>query len=372
MFSSAHCISSIRKMTVSLIVLLSGFILDEHCVFQSNGTDHVRRNSLDYIGRHDYDDIDGASTATKAMLLALKKSTHWHNRASLMPRSPCASIRGSLTSFKSNGDILFQLPSSATQTSRSIQTSSETLNTQPSPHIPYMSRGTPTIEGRRRKSPLSPGFGVVNSFKGSAISTPKNPQFKHRQSEVTGNELFPESPQCCEHPTDDEDRMYWQADYRRCTTDCPRRFRESPYGKMMVTPSPVCRELQASSSRTGSVNNGDHVNASTLSDDLTHVISCQSNFTCMEMFHKPSMSSGEIIFADGEWEIQNVPENSAKAGRLANKPYRRPVSPLSSLPSGRMSHDSTHRDQSVGDLHRYKEMCRSLSLNKRRPSKEKW
>nr|KAG5707173.1 hypothetical protein BaRGS_017857 [Batillaria attramentaria] len=61
--------------------------------------DHIRRSSLDYIGCHDYEDIDGASTATKAMLQALSKSSYWHRNNSLS-RSPYASNRDSLHSFK--------------------------------------------------------------------------------------------------------------------------------------------------------------------------------------------------------------------------------------------------------------------------------
>ncbi|KAL8588650.1 hypothetical protein ACOMHN_001967 [Nucella lapillus] len=318
------------------------------------GTDHIRRSSLDYIGCHDYEDIDGASTATKAMLQALSKSSYWHRNNSLS-RSPYASNRDSLNSFKGNADILFRIPSSpTTQAANSFQTSAETLTVQSSPRGSHRSFQMTTGDGLFSKPPVSPGINHVNSFKGSPVSPYKSLNFG-RDEVRPSTSKSPDSPSCSPHlPRDLESPFRLQTTKTTYDPDSPFRLaRESPYGKVMVTPSPFYQELQKSikagasqeaagpSGLPGSPDFSAHQTLSSIPDSPSRsaklpraTTDTQHSFRSM-----PDSPIGRAPLPSGD--------DGGVFNALSDTLYKRPSSPVSPMPSSRLSNDSLHRSPST-------------------------
>ena len=316
---------------------------------QPLGTDHIRRSSLDYIGCHDYEDIDGASTATKAMLQALSKSSNWHRNNSLS-RSPYASHRDSLNSFKGNADILFRIPPSpTTQGGNSFQTSAETLTVQSSPRGSH--RSFQMNEGFYNKPPMSPGINNVNSFKGSPVSPYKSLNLG-REGGATAKS--PDSPTRSPQLPRDLESPYRLTSNKSYDPESPYRLtRESPYGKVMVTPSPFYQELQKSF-KAGAAQDSSTLPGVPGSPDFT------AHRTLSSIPDSPSRSSRlPRATTDTQHSFKSMPDSPVKQHSLQSTDdgsafntigdslYKRPSSPVSPMPSSRMSNDSLHKSPST-------------------------
>ena len=319
---------------------------------QPLATDHIRRNSLDYIGCHDYEDIDGASTATKAMLQALSKSSYWHRNNSLS-RSPYASHRDSLNSFKGNGEVMFRIPPSpTTQGANSFQTSAETLTVQSSPRGSHRSFQMSNGEGFYSKPPISPGINNVNSFKGSPVSPYKSLSFGRENGPIL--RMSPDSPTRSPQLPRDMESPYRLSTNKAFDPDSPYRLRESPYGRVMVTPSPFYQELQKSF-RSGPQQDPAGFPGVPGPQDFS------ASQTLSSVPDSPSRSSRlPRATTDTQHSFKSMPDSpvsrnppltstddSSAFTALSDSLYKRPSSPVSPMPSSRMSNDSLHRSPST-------------------------
>ncbi|KAK7497721.1 hypothetical protein BaRGS_00011116, partial [Batillaria attramentaria] len=319
--------------------------------------DHIRRSSLDYIGCHDYEDIDGASTATKAMLQALSKSSYWHRNNSLS-RSPYASNRDSLHSFKGTSDLMFRIPPSPTQReslgANSFQTSAETLTVQSSPrgsHRSFHMGG----DGFYSKPPMSPGINNINSFKGSPVSPYKSLNFGRENGSAL--RTSPDSPTRSPQLPRDAESPYRLVN-KTHDADSPYRLaRESPYGRVTVTPSPFYRELQ----KTFQSGSGfPQEFGSDFAPDMPPEAS-SSNRGFSSMPESPSRGSRlPRATTDTQHSFKSMPDSPVHSRSptmapddpntftpLGDSLYKRPSSPVSPMPSSRMSSDSLHRSPST-------------------------
>lgn len=291
------------------------------------------------------------------MLQALSKSSNM-NRNNSLTRSPYGSHRGSMNSFKGAGEGFFRIPPSPTQReslgTNSFQTSAETL-VQSSPRGSHRSFHVANNDGFYGKPPMSPGVNTINSFKGSPVSPYKSLNFG-RENGVPCK-LSPESPTRSPQLPRDLESPY-RLTYKTHEADSPFRLaRESPYGRVMVTPSPFYQELQKSF-KSG---------ASPLQESTSGHTAVPSTPDFFSNNRSPSNvaelqgTNSKLARAttDTQHSLKSVPDSSINRSpllppeesnnfvSLGDTLYKRPPSPVSPMPSSRISNDSLHRSPST-------------------------
>lgn len=246
---------------------------------------------------------------------------------------------------------MFKVPSSpTTQATNSFQTSAETLTVQSSPRSSHRSFHMGNNgEAFFGKPPMSPGVHNVNSFKGSPVSPYKGLNFG-QEGAGGASRLSPESPTRSPQLPRDLESPYRLSSNRSYDPESPYRLRESPYGRVMVTPSPFYQELQRSL-KTGTSQDLPPYPGSPESSGnrtMSSVPDSPSRASRLPRATTDTQHSFRALSDFGGSKNPVLPTDEPSAfTAMGDSLYKRPSSPVSPMPSSRRSSDSLHRSPST-------------------------